>query len=126
MMNKSVLKRGALTFRIHHFLFLIALLCAFAAHAHDIPNDVRILAYVKPQRDRLAVLVRVPMIAMREVDFPTHGGGYLDLARVEPALRNAAQLWLANKLDVFENDERLPAPSIAKARVSLPSDRSFE
>src|SRR5215212_8738106 len=106
--------------------FLIALLCAFAARAHDIPNDVRVLAYAKPEGQRLHVLVRVPMIAMREVDYPTHGGGYLDLTRVEPALRNAAKLWLFDNIDVYENDERLASPTIVQARVSLPSDRSFE
>ena len=106
--------------------FFVAFLCTLAAHAHDIPNDVRVLAFVKPEGQQLRVLVRVPMIAMREVDFPTRAGGYLDLARAEPALREAAKLWIANNLDVYENDERLGPPTIAHARVSLPSDRSFD
>jgi hypothetical protein len=118
--------RTPLLLRIAHFAFTVLLCWAFAALAHDIPNDVRVIAFVKPSAQRLHVLVRVPMIAMREVDFPTHGGGYLDVTRVEPALRNAAKLWLANNLDVFENDERLVYPEIVRARVSLPSDRSFE
>jgi hypothetical protein len=106
--------------------FVILLVWAALAAAHDIPNDVRVLAYVKPEGQRLALAVRVPMIAMREVDFPTRGGGYLDLARAEPALRNAARLWLLANLDVFEGDERLDKPVLRQARVSLPSDRSFE
>ena len=40
-------------------------------------------------------------------------------------LRDAAKLWLIDHIDVYEDDRRLPAPRIAAARVSLPSDRSF-
>jgi hypothetical protein len=112
--------------RISRFVFLVLLACTFAAHAHDIPNDVRVLAYVKPEGERLRVVVRVPMIAMREVDFPTRAGGYLDLSRTDPALRNAAKLWIVDNLGVYQNEERLAAPTIAGVRVSLPSDRSFE
>jgi hypothetical protein len=128
MRNKPAAMRNRLLLRAWGFAFLVLLWAVFSATAmaHDIPNDVRIIAFVKPAAQRLHVLVRVPMIAMREVDFPTHGGGYLDLARAEPALRNAAKLWLANNLDVFENDEKLPYPAIPQVRVALPSDRSFE
>jgi hypothetical protein len=126
MMNKKPALRTRCSFRIHHFAFVILLACAAAASAHDIPNDVRVQAYVRPAGQRLNVLVRVPMIAMREVDFPTRNGGYLDLARADSALRNAAKLWLVDNLEVFEGDERLAPAIISHARVSLPSDRSFE
>lgn len=97
-----------------------------AASAHDIPNDVKVQLFVKPEGQRLVLLARVPMIAMREVDLPTRNGGYLDLARVDPALRNAVKLWIVDNVSVFEGDERLEAATIADARVSLPSDRSFD
>ena len=59
--------------------------CAVApnARAHEIPADVKINAFVRPAGDRLELLIRVPLAAMREVDFPTRGPGYLDLARIE-------------------------------------------
>jgi hypothetical protein len=102
---------------------LLVLCCA--ASAHDIPNDVRIQAFIKPEGQRLLLIVRVPLAAMNEVDFPRRGPGYLDLARVDAALRHAASLWIADNLDVYEGDARLPKPRIVDLRVSLPSDRSF-
>ena len=95
------------------------------ASAHEIPNDIRVQAFVKPEGQRLLLLVRVPLAAMNEVDFPRRGPGYLDLARAEPALRHAATLWVADNVDLYEGEVRLPYPRLAEVRVSLPSDRSF-
>ena len=96
-----------------------------AARAHDIPNDVKIQAFVKPEGQRLLVLVRVPLGAMNEVDMPLRGPGYIDLARADAALRVAAKLWLADNIALHEGERLLPYPGIAEARVSLASDRSF-
>jgi hypothetical protein len=106
------------------FAFVCTLLAA-GATAHEIPADAAVQAFVKPAVSELQVLIRVPMAAMREVEIPRRGPGYLDLARSGPALEEAARLWLADNLDVFEGERKLPYPRIAEARVSLPSDRSF-
>jgi hypothetical protein len=95
------------------------------AAAHDNPNDVRVQAFVKPAGQRLQLLVRVPLAAMNEVDFPRRGPGYLDLGHAEPALRHAASLWIADNVELYEGDVRLDAPRIVDVRVSLPSDKSF-
>ncbi len=95
------------------------------AFAHDIPNDVKVQMYVKPAGDRLQLLVRVPLSAMREVDVPRRGPGYLDLARADAALREAANLWIADNVDIHEGDEPIGRPRLVDARVTLPSDRSF-
>jgi hypothetical protein len=102
----------------------IALL-SLAARAHDIPNDVKVQAFVKPEGQRLHLLVRVPLAAMREADIPLRGPGYLDLPRAAPALRTAANLWLADNIDVYEGDTLLPRGKVIESRVSLASDRSF-
>lgn len=93
--------------------------------AHDIPSSVTVLAFVRPEGHRLRVVMRVPLEAMRDVNFPLTGPGYLDLSRAEPMLQDAATLWLANDLHLYENDTRLDAPRIVATQVSLPSDRSF-
>jgi hypothetical protein len=93
--------------------------------AHEIPADVRIQAFVKPEGDRLHLLVRVPLGAMRDVNFPADADGFLDIARADPALRTAALLWIANEVEVFEDGGRVGAGRLVGARVSLPSDRSF-
>ncbi|HEY7382938.1 MAG TPA: HupE/UreJ family protein [Beijerinckiaceae bacterium] len=101
--------------------------CALLAEAaaHEPPADVRLTMFVKPTENRLELVMRVPMAAMQEVDVPTRGPGYLDMSRVDMALHNAVKLWLIDHIDVYENDRRLPAPQIERARVSLPSNRSF-
>lgn len=95
------------------------------AAAHDIPNDVTVHAFVRPAGERLHLLVRVPLKAMRDVDYPRRGAGLLDLARADAALRNAAALWIAGNVELYENDARLGLPQVADARVSLESDKSF-
>ncbi|HEY7544202.1 MAG TPA: HupE/UreJ family protein [Blastocatellia bacterium] len=97
----------------------------FGAHAHDIPNDVLVQAFVKPEGARLNLLVRVPLLAMRDVDYPRRGQGYLDIARADFALRDAATMWLSDNIELYEGDARLQDVSVVSARVSLQSDRSF-
>src|SRR6266481_8063284 len=86
------------------------LACAvtLSAAAHDIPTDVKINAFVKPAGKRLELLIRVPLSAMIEVDFPTRGAGYLDLSRADEALRGATKLYLTDNITVYENEAPLP------------------
>ena len=106
-------------------LFATLLALPTCARAHDIPTDVLVSAFVKPEGQRLRLLVRVPMKALRDVDYPRRGAGLLDLARVDSALRNAASLWIADELELYEGDSRLGPAKIVAARVSLESDKSF-
>ncbi len=62
---------------------------------------------------------------MRDVDVPRRAGGFLDFSKADGALRNAVSLWLADEIEIYENDSRLPRPRVVDARVSLESDRSF-
>ncbi len=114
--------------RIGRILGMVTAALAFLARgaaAHEIPADVLVQAFVKPQGRVLHVLVRVPLGAMRDVEFPQHGPGYLDLARADIALREAAMLWIANGLELFEDGARLSPPRLVAAQVALPSDTSF-
>jgi len=103
----------------------LILVLALPAVAHDIPADVRVNAFVKPEGQRLRLLVRVPLKAMRDVDFPRRGAGFLDLARADAALHNAATLWISDNIELYEGDVRLAHPRLVDARVSLESDKSF-
>lgn len=110
------------------FIVLLAALffsLPYRAAAHDIPNDVTVQAFVKPQGDRLHLLVRVPLKAMRDIEFPERGPGYLDLARADALLPDAATLWISDFIEVYEGETRLPKPQVVATRVSLQSDRSF-
>ncbi len=99
---------------------------ASCAAAHDIPNDVTLQVFLKPQGRQLNLLVRVPLRAIRDVVFPEREAGYLDLERAGPLLADASLLWIADFVELDENDTRLPRPRVVAARISLTSDRSFE
>ena len=97
-----------------------------AVSAHDIPADVVVHAYLRPDGQRLHALVRVPLAAMRDVQFPLRGPGYLELAKADDFLRQAALTWVRDSLELFENGDRLlEPPQLVGSRVALPSDRSF-
>jgi len=103
----------------------LILVLTLPAVAHDLPADVRVNAFVKPEGRRLSLLIRVPLKAMRDVDFPRRGAGFLDLARADASLRNAATLWIADNVELYEGELRLAYPRVVEARVSLGSDKSF-
>ena len=108
-------------------LLLAAALAVFpcAVRAHDIPNDVTVQMFVKPEGRHLHILVRVPLRAMRDIIFPQRGPGYLDISRTTPLLPGAAKLWIAGFFETYEGDAQLPNPQVMATRISLPSDFSF-
>jgi HupE/UreJ protein len=93
--------------------------------AHDIPKDITVQAFVAPSGDRLHVLVRVPLQAMRDISFPERGPGYLDLERANSLLPDAAKLWISDFIEFYEGEDRLQSPKVVATRISLESDRSF-
>jgi HupE / UreJ protein len=103
----------------------VFLLMPSAGLAHDIPTDVTVQVLFKPTGDQLHLVVRVPLKAMRDIEFPLRGPGYIDLTRVGSFLPDAATLWISDFLDVYEDGIRLNKPHVAASRVSLESDRSF-
>src|SRR5262252_4776768 len=88
------------------------LLLSPAANAHDIPNDVTVQAFLKPEGNQAHLLVRVPMKAMRDVEFPERAPGFLDLERIDKVLVDAATLWISDWIQLYENDTQLPKPQV--------------
>ena len=71
--------------------------------AHEIPSDVTIRSFVKAEGTVLRFLVRVPLAAMRDFEWPVYGPGYLDLEAAHPLLPRAAALWIAQSVEFYEN-----------------------
>ena len=119
--RRSLVRLGAAA------LFALALVPAVPnrTEAHDIPSRVTVLAFIKPRGHALHVVIRVPLEAMRDVNFPLHGPGYLDVDAAESLAHDAARVWLADDIRIHENDQLLGAPRIMATRISLPSDQSF-
>jgi HupE / UreJ protein len=114
-----------MTFRRVAAVLVLMFVWSARPAAHDIPVDVLVNMYVKPEGARLRVLIRVPLGAMRDMNLPLHGAGFLNLPAPDVPLREAAKLWLAQPLEIYEGDRRLPMPEVVGFRISLPSDKSF-
>src|SRR5688572_33038992 len=61
------------------FTALLIALLPSVAFAHEIPADITVHAFLKPEPQRLRLLVRVPMKAMVDIEFPKRGPGYIDI-----------------------------------------------
>lgn len=112
---------------------LVALLALMVARlvtplvAHEIPSDVRIQLFFKPEGQRLRVLIRAPLEAMTDIDWPLIGlEGILDVTRADPFLTDASTLWLGDNLLVTADGTALPYPAVAATRASTPGDGAFD
>ncbi len=108
------------------WIVALALLVPSALPAHEIPQRVAVIGYVRPEGTRVDLLIRVPLEAMRDLEFPLRADGSLDLVRVRPLLTNAATQWIADYLALDADGSPLGSPRLLSTRLALPSDRAFE
>jgi hypothetical protein len=108
-------------------LIVAAVVLASArSSAHEIPSDVRIQAFLQQEGERLLLLVRAPVAAtVNDIEWPAKGP-LLDLAALGPSVLEEAGRWIASRVDLFEEDRQLSGPRLTAARLSLPSDTSFD
>ena len=85
---------------------------------------MRVHAFVKPEGERLQVLVRVPLELLLNLNLPKRGDGYLDLPLVEESIPKAIAATAKEML--FFEDGRPLVLSRGEGRISPPADRSFE
>jgi hypothetical protein len=110
-------------------LVVFFLLAIAVPRAHEIPNEVTVYTFLKPEGQRLMFLVRAPMKALRDIEVPRRDGvyqGYIDFARADRAFHDAATMWIADFVKIYEEGRQLPYPEVMAVRASLPSDRSFQ
>jgi hypothetical protein len=109
------------------FIIAAALLIGWPMRtsAHEVPNEVTVLAFLKPEGRTLTFLVRAPMDSLRDIDVPLKPNGFLDLSRIDAPLQHAAQIWIRDFVEIYENGALLGKPQLVGTRVSLASDRSF-
>ena len=100
-------------------------ICGQPARAHEIPISATLQTFVQVKGNTLRVLVRVPLSTYVDGEYPRRPGDYVDLDRVDPALRAAAELLVIQPLQIFEGGRRLPQPRIVATRLSLNSDTAF-
>lgn len=95
------------------------------ARADEPPATADVTAYFWTAPNRAHLLLRVPLSGLPHVQLPRHDSGHLALDKVGPALRETAQA-LAAAIDFYQGDDRLGAPEVRAARISLPLDRGFD
>ncbi len=105
-------------------LLVVLVLPSPGVRAHDIPDELVLHGFLKPEGNRLHFIVRVPLAMLLNLNLPKRGPGFLDLDRVSDSFDRAAAA-TASEILIYENGERLEYPEF-RARISQPSDRSFE
>lgn len=106
-------------------VLLLVLALQPGSAAHEVPNEVTVLAFLKPEGQTLRFLVRAPMASLRDVSVPITADDYVIISQAEPAFRDAATLWISDFVELFENGQPLPKPVVRAVRAELPSSRSF-
>jgi uncharacterized membrane protein len=104
-------------------------LLAAIGHAaiRPIPDVVNVKVIVRPENGSLDLLVRVPLAAVKDIQFPTRGeAGYLDLEALASMLPGAADHWIAGGFEVFDRGEPVSRPEVDQPRIATIADRSFD
>jgi xanthosine utilization system XapX-like protein len=121
------------SFRNRACLYLAAgvSLVPFAAIVHtatrSIPEVVNVKVFAHVENSGLDLVVRVPLAAVKDIQFPVRGeAGYLDLDALPSILPGAADQWIAGGFEVFDHDEPVSRPEVDQPRISLISDQSFD
>ena len=104
-------------------LFALLLLLGLGARAHDIPGELLLRAYLKPEGETLHFVVRVPLALLQGIGFPKRGPGFLELGELGDSLTRAAQS-VARELTLYRDGVRL-TPDRAAMRISQPSENAF-
>src|SRR5580765_2650920 len=86
--------------------------------AHTIPNDVTIRTFVKPEGQRLRLLARVPLAALKVTTWPLKAPDVLDTERATEELSAAAVRSLSVRSTLVEGDRPLPAPQVVAVRAT--------
>lgn len=107
-------------------MVLLLVIAPKAALADEIPLRVAVQAFVKPEGERLHLLMRVPMDALVEAQFPLRGEvGFVIFSEARGAMESAAFNEILQAIQLFEGDQMLQSPRLEAVRIALPSDRSF-
>jgi HupE / UreJ protein len=101
----------------------LLLLLGVGARAHDIPGELLLRAYLKPEGETLHFVVRVPLALLQGIGFPKRGPGFLELGDLGDSLTRAAQA-VARELVLYRDGVRL-TPDRAAMRISQPSEAAF-
>lgn len=128
LVTESMREWGRVEARALTWMLAAVLMIALPAmsRADEIPQRVSVQAFIHPEGDELEVLLRVPMDALSDVQFPVRGPvGNLVFSEAEPAMRTAAESYILQNIRFYENGELLEQRQTRAMRISMPSNRAF-
>lgn len=105
------------------FLVVLAFPRWAVANGADLPPEIVLQGFVKLEDGRVHLLVRVPLVLLASFSLPKRGPGYLDLARIDTRLKQAAAA-TARQIELSADGSPL-TPTLREARISVLSNRSF-
>src|SRR5262245_36077455 len=92
-----------------------------------IPEVVNVKVFVRLESGSLDLLVRVPLAAVKDIQFPTRGeAGYLDLQALASMLPGGADHWIAGGFEGFDHGEPVSRPELDQPRIATNADQSFD
>jgi hypothetical protein len=115
--------RSAASIALTVVLLGVLMIASRPARAHEFKLESVMTGFVKIEAGEAHLVVRVPLHVLRGIKFPLNGAE-IALDRADPAIQQALEL-VERQIALFEDGGRL-APTTALARLSLPSDRSFD
>lgn len=105
---------------------LLLLAGAAPAAAHEMPARVALRGYVVPADGVVRVALRLPLAALRDLDFPLRPDGTLDRDAARPRIDEGVRTWVLPSL-ALEAGGRPSGPwRVAAWRVVPPGDRAFD
>ena len=104
---------------------MVLLLPTWGGEAHEIPNDVTVQAFVRPEGDVIRTIVRVPLVSMRDFNWVIRDPGYLDIPSATRMGQDAAVLWISNFVQMYEGGQSLGYPEVVASRIAIPGDGAF-
>ena len=72
------------------FLALLSFARGAAANGSDLPPEIVLEGFAKPDDGRMHLLIRIPLVFLQPFALPKRGPGYLDLTHMDAVLRQAA------------------------------------
>ncbi|HLX30519.1 MAG TPA: HupE/UreJ family protein [Casimicrobiaceae bacterium] len=93
------------------------------ANGADLPPEIIVQGFIRVEDGHVHLLARFPLVLLSSFSLPKRGPGYLDLARINNSLKQAA-FATGQQIELLEDGVPL-APTVRDARVALLSDRSF-
>jgi hypothetical protein len=105
---------------------ILTLALPMLAFAHDVPDEVRIRAFLKPEAGQMRILVRIPANALIDILFPTlPDSPWLDLRRTDGFAEEGARTWVAPLVRLYEDDKPLLEPQVIAVRMTQMPDGDF-